>query len=88
MMTKNNQERYEDSELYRIRHSAAHVMAQAVLDLFPEAKYTIGPPIEDGFYYDFDLPRSLTPDDLQVIEKRMRQILAGNHDFRETGGIC
>ncbi len=47
-------------------------MAQAVLEMFPEAKYTIGPPVEDGFYYDFDLPRSLTPDDLQVIEKRMR----------------
>ena len=52
------------SDLYRIRHSAAHVMAQAVMEMFPEAKYTIGPPIEDGFYYDFDLPRSLTPEDL------------------------
>ncbi len=82
-MNEKRSERYEDSELYRVRHSAAHVMAQAVLDLFPEAKYTIGPPIEDGFYYDFDLPRSLTPDDLQVVEKRMRQILAGNHDFRK-----
>ena len=80
-------ERYEDSELYRIRHSAAHVMAQAVLEMFPEAKYTIGPPIEDGFYYDFDLPRSLTPDDLAVIEKRMREIIAGNYPFREEGGL-
>jgi threonyl-tRNA synthetase len=74
-------ERYEDSELYRIRHSAAHVMAQAVLEMFPEAKYTIGPPIEDGFYYDFELPRSLSPEDLDVIEKRMREIIAGNHRF-------
>ena len=74
-------ERYEDSELYRIRHSAAHVMAQAVLEMFPEAKYTIGPPIEDGFYYDFELPRSLSPDDLAVIEKRMREIIAGNYPF-------
>jgi threonyl-tRNA synthetase len=72
---------YEQSDLYRIRHSAAHVMAQAVVEMFPEAKYTIGPPIEDGFYYDFDLPRSLTPDDLEVIEKRMRQIIAGNFSF-------
>lgn len=72
---------YQESELYRIRHSAAHVMAQAVLEMFPEAKYSIGPPVEDGFYYDFDLPRSLTPEDLSSIEKRMRQIIAGNHEF-------
>ncbi|OGO33354.1 MAG: threonine--tRNA ligase [Chloroflexi bacterium RBG_16_54_18] len=72
---------YIESELYRIRHSAAHVMAQAVLEMFPEAKYTIGPPVEDGFYYDFDLPRSLAPEDLNAIEKRMRQIIAGKHDF-------
>jgi threonyl-tRNA synthetase len=56
-------------------------MAQAVLELIPEAKYTIGPPVENGFYYDFDLPRSLTPDDLEKIEKRMRQIIAGRYDF-------
>jgi threonyl-tRNA synthetase len=75
-MAEQQRMRYEDSDLYRIRHSAAHVMAQAVLEMFPEAKYTIGPPIEDGFYYDFDLPRPLTPEDLQKIEKRMRQIIA------------
>ena len=74
-------EHYEDSELYRVRHSAAHVMAQAVLEMFPEAKYTIGPPVENGFYYDFDLPRPLTPEDLQAIEKRMRQVIAGRHKF-------
>lgn len=82
-MAEKKQERYEDSDLYRIRHSAAHVMAQAVLEMFPEAKYTIGPPIESGFYYDFDLPRTLTPEDLQVIEKRMRQIIAGQHEFKK-----
>ena len=80
-MAEKEQQRYEDSDLYRIRHSAAHVMAQAVTEMFPEAKYTIGPPVEDGFYYDFDLPRSLTPEDLQVIEKRMRQIIPGDHPF-------
>jgi len=69
------------AELYRIRHSAAHVMAQAVVEMFPEAKYTIGPPVENGFYYDFDLPRTLTPEDLQKLEKRMRQIIAGRHKF-------
>ncbi len=82
-MAEMQQERYEESDLYRIRHSAAHVMAQAVVEKFPEAKYTIGPPIEDGFYYDFDLPRSLTPEDLKVIEKRMRQIIAGGYPFEK-----
>src|SRR5512136_3124985 len=80
-MAEHMKERYEDSELYRIRHSAAHVMAEAVLEMFPQAKYTIGPPIENGFYYDFDLPRPLTPEDLEKIEKRMRQIIAGHHKF-------
>ncbi len=74
-------ERYEDSQLYRIRHSAAHVMAQAVLEFYPETKYTIGPPIENGFYYDFDLPEPITQEDLEKIEKRMRQIIAGGHAF-------
>ena len=75
------QEKYEESELYRIRHSTAHVMAQAVLAIFPEAKYTIGPPVENGFYYDFDLPRTLTPDDLKKIQKKMRKTLSQKHTF-------
>jgi threonyl-tRNA synthetase len=72
---------------YRLRHSAAHVMAEAVLQLFPEGKLAIGPPIEDGFYYDFELPRSLTPDDLAAIEERMRAIIGGDYPFayREIG---
>ncbi|HEX2696094.1 MAG TPA: threonine--tRNA ligase, partial [Anaerolineales bacterium] len=74
-------EHYEDSNLYKIRHSAAHIMAQAVLEMFPDGKITIGPPVENGFYYDFDLPRNLTPEDLEQIEKRMRQIIAGRFDF-------
>ncbi len=81
MVEQHIKERYEDSELYRIRHSAAHVMAEAVIEVFPGAKYTIGPPIENGFYYDFDLSRPLTPEDLEKIEKRMRQIIAGHHKF-------
>jgi threonyl-tRNA synthetase len=74
-------ERYEDSQLYRIRHSAAHVMAQAMLEFYPGTKYTIGPPVENGFYYDFDLPQPITLEDLEKIEKRMRQIIAGGHPF-------
>ena len=75
-------------DLYKIRHSAAHVMAQAVLELYPEAKFAIGPPIENGFYYDFDLgldedgsPRTFRTDDLKAIGKRMRQIIGGKHEF-------
>jgi len=66
---------------YRLRHSAAHVLAQAMLDSFPEGKLAIGPPIEDGFYYDFDLPRPLTPDDLRALEARMRRIIAADYPF-------
>src|SRR2546421_1482523 len=67
--------------LQRMRHSAAHVMAEAVLEIFPNAKLGIGPAIEDGFYYDFDLPRTLTPEDLPDIEQRMARIIAGKHPF-------
>ncbi len=76
-------DRYEDSKLYKIRHSAAHIMAQAVMEMFPpgEARIAIGPPIENGFYYDFELPRSLTPDDLASIENRMREIIAADQPF-------
>jgi threonyl-tRNA synthetase len=74
-------EHYEESKLYRLRHSAAHVMAQAVLEKFPSGKVAIGPPVEDGFYYDFDLPRPLTPEDLVEIEARMREIVKANQPF-------
>lgn len=67
--------------LQRMRHSAAHVMAEAVQEIFPDARFAIGPAIEDGFYYDFDLPRPLTPEDLPDIEQRMAQIVAGKHPF-------
>ena len=85
-MAKKENGKYQESELYRIRHSAAHVMAQAVMEMFEEgqAKIAIGPPIENGFYYDFDLPRALTPEDLETIEKRMRQIIGGNYPFEKT----
>jgi threonyl-tRNA synthetase len=71
----------ENGQLHRIRHSTAHVMAQAVLEKFPEGKVAIGPAIETGFYYDFDLPRPLTPEDLEEIEARMRDIIAEEYDF-------
>jgi len=71
----------EDEKLETMRHSAAHVMAEAVQYIFPDAKFGIGPAIEDGFYYDFDLPRPLTPDDLPPIETRMGEIIASNVPF-------
>ncbi len=73
-----------DEKLYRIRHSTAHVMAEAVLREFPDAKIAIGPPIENGFYYDFDLPRSLTPEDLERIEEHMREIINEDHAFERA----
>src|SRR5215212_2958354 len=73
-------------QLYRIRHTAAHIMAQAVLERYPGARIAIGPPIDTGFYYDFDLgtepdgrPRTFTPEDLEQITQRMRQIIGGKY---------
>ena len=74
-------EKDQESYLHRLRHSAAHVMAQAVLEKFPEGQIAIGPAIADGFYYDFELPRPLTPDDLTEFEGRMREIIAEGHPF-------
>jgi len=70
--------------LHILRHSAAHVMAEAVKDLFPMVQFGIGPAIEDGFYYDFGLERSFTPDDLVAIEERMHQIVAEELPFKRT----
>ncbi len=68
-------------DLHAMRHSCAHVLAQAVLEMFPEAKLGIGPTIEDGFYYDFDLPRTLIPEDLVLLEKKMKHIIKQNQKF-------
>ena len=73
MKTESNKQ-----NLQALRHSASHVLAQAVLEMFPEAKLGIGPAIEDGFYYDFDLPRTLIPEDLPILEKKMQKIIAAN----------
>jgi len=68
-------------QLYRLRHSLAHVLAMAVLEVFPEAKLAIGPPVDNGFYYDLDLPRSVSPEDLLDLEKKMQAIIAKNITF-------
>ena len=84
------QKQNQQDDLYKLRHSAAHVMAQAVQERYPEAKLAIGPPIKDGFYYDFDLgqteagkARTFTEEDLVAIEKRMRQIIGAKHPFEK-----
>src|SRR5439155_25678425 len=64
-----------------LRHSTAHVLAQAVLDLYPGATFAIGPPIENGFYYDFDLAERISDDDLERIEARMREIVKEGQPF-------
>ena len=70
--------------IQRMRHSASHVMAEAIQDLFPGAKFAIGPAIEDGFYYDMELPRTLTPEDFPAIEARMRESIKKKHLFTLT----
>lgn len=71
----------KSSRLYQLRHSCSHALAQAVLQMFPEAKLGIGPPIENGFYYDFDLPRTLIPEDLPLLEEKMRTIIKEKQTF-------
>ncbi len=69
--------------LEKLRHSASHIMAQAVQDMLPDVKLGIGPAIEDGFYYDFDTPHTFTEDDLSKIEERMRQIIKADYKFQK-----
>jgi len=74
----------KEEKLKKIRHSMAHVMAEAVLQMFPDAQITIGPSIDNGFYYDFDLPRTLVPDDLEEVTKRMKTIISEDKPFEKT----
>ena len=71
----------EQDELYKVRHSASHIMATAILEMFPDAKLAIGPPIKDGFYYDFDLPRPISTEDFEEIETRMKAVIKANQKF-------
>ena len=72
-----------NSLLHRIRHSLAHVLAQAVMEIRPNAKLGFGPPVDNGFYYDFDLDQPLTPEDLPDLEKRMKRIIKSNQHFEQ-----
>src|SRR5689334_24373076 len=74
-------ERQKMSELERIRHSCAHVMATAILRLWPEAQFAAGPPVENGFYYDVELPHRISPEDFAQIEAEMKKETKANHKF-------
>ena len=72
----------KDLELEKSRHSLAHVLAKALVRLYPSTKLTIGPAIDDGFYYDIDLDHSITPDEFKVIEKTMQEIINKGEEFK------
>src|SRR5262249_46675235 len=72
------------TELEKIRHSCAHVLATAILRLWPEAQFAAGPPVENGFYYDVELPHRISPDDFEKIEVEMRKEIKANHRFERS----
>ena len=77
-------DRAKMTELERIRHSCAHVMATAILRLWPDAQFASGPPVENGFYYDVELPHRISPEDFPKIEAEMKKEIKANHVFREN----
>src|SRR5208283_5296004 len=76
-------DRAKMSELERIRHSCAHVMATAILRLWPDAQFAAGPPVENGFYYDVELSHRISPEDLPKIEEEMKKEIKANHTFEK-----
>src|SRR5207249_7120612 len=81
---KSLDERAKMTELERIRHSAAHVLATAILRIWPEAQFGAGPPVENGFYYDVDLPHRISPEDFPRIEEEMKKEIKANHVFEKV----
>src|SRR5712672_1556669 len=77
-------ERNKLTELERIRHSCAHVMATTILRLWPDAQFAAGPPVENGFYYDVDLKHRITPEDFSKIEEEMKKEIKANHPFEKV----
>ena len=74
----------KDEKIFKARHSLAHILAKALMSLYPNTKLTIGPAIDDGFYYDIDLDKNLTPEDFPVIEKKMKEIINKGEDFKRV----
>src|SRR6266581_6224716 len=81
---KTPDDRNKMTELERIRHSCAHVMATAILRLWPESQFAAGPPVENGFYYDVDLPHRISPEDFPKIEEEMKKEIKANHPFEKV----
>src|SRR5438552_12795021 len=83
MERKSLDQRAQMSDLERLRHSAAHVMATAIAKLWPDAQFAAGPPVEDGFYYDVELEHRITPEDFPAIEAEMKKIIKENQVFQK-----
>src|ERR1700679_734178 len=81
---KTLEERHRMTDLERLRHSAAHVLATAILRIWPEAQFAAGPPVEAGFYYDLDMPHRISPEDFPKIEEEMKKEIKANHVFEKT----
>src|SRR5260221_8835001 len=81
---KTLEQRHQMSDIERLRHSAAHVLATAILRIWPEAQFAAGPPVENGFYYDLDMPHRIVPDDFPKIEEEMKKEIKANHVFERT----
>src|SRR5438128_6770567 len=81
---KTLEQRATMSDIERLRHSASHVLATAILKIWPEAQFAAGPPVENGFYYDVDLPHRISPEDFEKIEAEMKKEIKANHPFERT----
>src|SRR5262250_3900278 len=80
---KTLEQRAQMTDVERLRHSTAHVLATAILKLWPEAQFAAGPPVETGFYYDVDLPHRISPEDFPKIEEEMKKEIKANHVFQK-----
>src|SRR5580693_9963072 len=80
---KTLEQRAQMPDLERLRHSASHVLATAILRIWPEAQFAAGPPVETGFYYDLDMPHRVTPEDFPKIEEEMKKEIKANHPFEK-----
>src|SRR5678816_3454172 len=78
---KTLEQREQMTDIERLRHSASHVLATAILKIWPEAQFAAGPPVENGFYYDVDLPHRISPDDFSRIEEEMKKEIKANNVF-------
>src|SRR3954451_23105450 len=81
---KNPEQRAQMTEIERLRHSAAHVLATAILKIWPEAQFAAGPPVENGFYYDVELSHRISPEDFEKIETEMKKEVKANHPFERV----